>query len=185
MFGGGLYRSRNREILSLISPLRPRRVFEFACAAGFLAEMLLDHVDSIEEYVCSNFSQRMLDYTTKQLEDRAKCRVLRVDADVVRSGDMRQLRVAAYDTFITTSFEHIRFDRELIEELPVGSNFVFSVALFDDPEHFRVFENEDQLRSRYGDLLAITAVRLNQQSNKAVVAATVRDRLRRSDDSGS
>jgi hypothetical protein len=176
MFGQGMYRSRNQEILEMVRRLQPRRIFEFACAGGFLAELLLDGVDSIEEYVCSNFSTRMLDYTANQLRGRDKCRVLPVDADVVRSEDMRGQRVAGYDTFITTSFEHIRFDRELIGELPVGANLVFSVALFDDPEHFRVFENEAQLRSRYGDLLAIDTVRYNPEANKAVVAAKVRAR---------
>jgi len=176
MFGQAFYRTRNHEILSLVAPLRPKKIFEFACAGGFLAELLLSQIGTIEHYVCSNFSKRMLEYTRSQLSGYPKCVVLFADADVFRSEHMRAHRLAEYDTFITTSFEHIQFDRELIQQLPSGANLVFSVALFDDPEHFRVFQDEAQLRSRYGDLLAITYVGKNLEANKAVVAAKVRGR---------
>src|SRR5262245_23141257 len=76
MFGQGLYRSRNEQILALLRPLKPRRILEFACAGGFLAELLLERITTIEKYVCSNFSTRMLDYTRDQLRRQSKCVVL-------------------------------------------------------------------------------------------------------------
>ena len=142
MFGQGLYTDRNEQILSLLLPLKPRRIFEFACAGGFLAQLLLERISTIEEYVCSNFSTRMLDYTRNQLRQYSKCSVQRVDADVRRSEEMTGRRISGTDTFITTSFEHIQFDRELIAQLPVGATFVFSVALLTTRTLPRVRERE-------------------------------------------
>jgi protein-L-isoaspartate O-methyltransferase len=173
-FGRGMYLSRNMIMLDLLMPLQPRRVLEFACAGGYLASLLLDRLPYIQKYVCSNFSSQMLDYTKSQLAGYGNCEVALLDADVGRSSDMSADRISAFDTFVTTSFEHIQFDRELIQHMPAGSNFVFSVALFDDPEHFRVFNNKHQIRRRYNDLLDIAEIQLNAEANKAIVSAKVR-----------
>jgi len=170
-FGGAFYRSRNETVLALVAPIGPRRVFEFACSAGFLAQLLLDRVATIERYVCSNFSSRMIEYCRRQLQAYSRCEVKLIDVNVRRAGDLLAEELASYDLFVTTSLEHIQFDRELIAELPAGAHFVFSVASFDDPEHFRFFEDSEQLRSRYEDLLEFVAAAANPEGNKHVVLA--------------
>jgi SAM-dependent methyltransferase len=170
-FGEGLYRQRNDTIVELVRPFAPRRVLEFACAGGFLAQQLIDRIDTIEAYTCSNFSARMIRHCERQLEGNRKCEVKLIDANVLTGDPPASEWLSGYDTFITTSFEHIQFDRELIAALPRGAVFVFSVAGFDDPEHFRVFASERQIRSRYRDLLDFAAIWSNPQRSKWVVVA--------------
>ena len=97
-FGQGLYRDRNMVILDLAVGLRPRNVLEFACAGPFLARLLVDNIPSIERYVCSNFSPRMVQFCMAQLADQLRCSVVMLDADIKRSDDMRGPRLQEYDT---------------------------------------------------------------------------------------
>jgi glycosyltransferase involved in cell wall biosynthesis len=172
-FGQGSYRDRNVMMLEVTLALRPRNVLEFACAGPFLARLLVERIPSIERYTCSNFSPRMVDFLAAQLAGEPRCSVALIDADVRRSPDMHRDRLQGYDTFVTTSLEHIQFDRELVEELPIGSIFVFCVARFDDPEHFRIYETLADVQSRYADLLRIVDARQMSDGQKLVVA-TVR-----------
>ena len=172
-FGAGSYRARNEVVLSMVIKLRPRRVFEFACAGGHLAELILSQVPSIAHYVCSSFSPRVVAHAQSQLASQRKCKVQLADADVLRSTDMDAARLESYDLLLTTSFEHIQLDRELVGHFPAGAAFVFSVALFDDPEHFRVFADDTELRSRYDDILEIKDIVVTADRRKAVVGTRV------------
>jgi len=172
-FGSGFYRARNLAVVELVRPLEPRRVLEFACAGGHLAELVMDGVPTIDHYVCSSVSARVVEHAKGQLQRWPHCAVKMVDADLSRSQDMVATNIATYDLFLTTSFEHIRLDRELICEMPPGAAFVFSVTLFDDPEHFRVFGNETELRERYEDLLAIDRVVVTGDNTKIVVSGRI------------
>src|SRR5258705_5961964 len=159
-FGGGFYLARNNVILQLLAPLRPKRIFEFACAGGFLAKLLLENIDTIQQYVCSNFSDRVVDYCKHQLVSFSNSSVKLVDANIERSKDIDNEYLEQYDTILTTSLEHIEHDRTLIERFPKNCNFVFCVAGFDDPEHFRVFTTPEEIRNRYDDLLSIQSVKV-------------------------
>ncbi len=170
-FGEGSYRDRNLMILDVSAPLRPRNVLEFACAGPFLARLLVENIPSIERYTCSNFSARMVEFSAARLADQPRCSVALLDADVTRSPDMHRDHLQPYDTFVTTSLEHIQFDRELVGELPIGSAFVFCVARFDDPEHFRIYETLADVQSRYANLLRIVEARETRDGQKLVVAA--------------
>ena len=164
------YKSRNRLMVNAVRLRSPRRVFEFACAAGFLAKGILEACPAIETYTISNFSRRMLDVTAQQLSKFKACDVRLIDAED-RGDVMHPSRLSLYDLFVTTSFEHIQHDRELIERFPTGASFVFSVACFDDVEHFRVFTHERQIRNRYEHLLDIVEIRHNAQRSKMVVTS--------------
>jgi hypothetical protein len=170
-FGEGFYRDRNALLAEVASPLKPRRVLEFACAGPFLAQLLIDRIPTIEQYTCSNFSKRMVDYCATRLAGDPRSVAALIDADVARSDDMQRERLAGYDMFVTTSLEHIELDRELIDQFPISSAFVFSVATFDDPEHFRVYETIDDVKSRYAGQLQLIDTRENAERTKLVVAA--------------
>jgi glycosyltransferase involved in cell wall biosynthesis len=174
-FGEESYRDRNAIILNLAASFRPRNVLEFACAGPFLARLLVDNIQSIEKYTCSNFSRRMVEFCESRLADQPRCVVALIDADVERSQDMHRDHLQGYDMFVTTSLEHIQFDRELIGQLPIGTIFVFSVARFDDPEHFRVYEALADVYSRYADLLRIIETREIRDGQKLVVASIRQD----------
>lgn len=168
-FGRGRYLQRNKIILRMLRPLRPRRVFEFASAGGFLCKLLVGGLDSIEHYTCTNFETRLVDYCRRQLRDCPQCTVKTIDANVFRATDIDDEGLHQYDAIVTTSLEHIEHDRELIAKFPAGCTFVFSVTGFDDPEHFRTFDNGGQIRKRYRDLLRIREVDGVADGTKLVV----------------
>jgi hypothetical protein len=168
-FGRGLYLKRNQIILRMLRPLRPRRVFEFASAGGFLCKLLVEGLDSIEQYTCTNFETQVVDYCRRQLRNHLQCTVKTIDANVFRTTDIDHEGLHQYDAIVTTSLEHIEHDRELIAKFPAGCSFVFSVAGFDDPEHFRVFDTVDQISERYRDLLRIREVESVAAGKKLVV----------------
>jgi SAM-dependent methyltransferase len=164
------YFTRNQVILRLLNRIRPKKVFEFACAGGFLAKLLLENIASIEHYTCSNISTRVVAYCDQQLACFSNCEVKLLDANIVRSNDIEHANIEQYDTFLTTSFEHIQYDRELINTFPKNRCFVFCVAGFDDPEHFRSFTGKEQITERYNDLLSIASIEaLGEQDQKFVV----------------
>lgn len=63
-----------------------------------------------------------------------------------------------FDSFVTISMEHFGNDLEIITAFPVGSHFVFGLAGFDDIEHFRYFEGEDEITQRYSGYLEIVDI---------------------------
>lgn len=171
-FGQGFYTARNQAILDLLRPLNPKRIFEFACAGGFLAKLLLDEIPGIERYECSNFSRRMVEYCSRQLSNYPHCDTSFVNADLGCSADMRHKRLGEYDVFLTTSFEHIEHDIELIKALPPGRIFLFGVAGFDDPEHYRYFTSDKEVRDRYAEHLSILHVEKLPRRKFVVLART-------------
>jgi peptidoglycan/xylan/chitin deacetylase (PgdA/CDA1 family)/glycosyltransferase involved in cell wall biosynthesis len=174
-FGSGTYQARNQVIVDFLAPDQPKNIFEFACAGGFLAKALLDGIPGIDRYTCSNYSQRAVAYSERQLVGYSNCNVKLVNADVVRSPDFENANLDEYDTIITTSFEHIEYDLELIRRLPPNSRFIFCVAGFDDPEHFRLFTSAAQIRERYSALLSISRIEpLGSSDRKYVCEARVR-----------
>lgn len=178
-FGEEPYSSRNELILKLVAPLEPKRIFEFACAGGYLAKLLLENIRGVELYTCSNFSTRVIDYCRRQLAVFPQCEVRLLDADVKRARDIENSELARYDMFVTTSFEHIEHDRELIRKLPENSYFIFSLAGFSDPEHFRVLITPKQIRSRYRRLLTFISVEtIGLEDKKFVTLARTRGRRR-------
>jgi hypothetical protein len=88
------------------------------------------------------------------------------------ANDIAQSGLDDCDTFVTTSFEHIEHDFELIGQFPPGACFMFCVAGFEDPEHYRVFDSAAGIRDRYGDVLTIGAIEeLGQEVRKYVTIA--------------
>lgn len=174
-FDGGLYKSRNEKIVEFLREFSCRKVLEFACAGPFLADNIMREMADIESYVCSNFSKDVIDYCRSYISSDRRFRTKLIDADVSRSTDMHRHNIADFDTFITTSLEHIQFDREMIKEMPTGSILVFSVALFDDPEHFHVFSSVRDVKRRYRGLLRIVRTWQDPTGSKIAVAAIRED----------
>lgn len=72
------------------------------------------------------------------------------------------------DVYVCTEvLEHLKNDCDVIRNIPVGKEFIFTVPSFTDPSHIRVF-NDLFFKKRYKDLIEIDeVVRFNwDQSNR-------------------
>jgi len=154
VFGKGGFEIRNKKIMEMVKAENPETVFEFASAFGFLALTILNGVP-LKKYTCTNYSKVSLYCMEKQLRGIDNCEILKVNADIGQSDDMKKIKFKDYDVIITTSFEHIEHDIELIKLLPKGSVFIFCVPNISAPDHFRYFNTEQEIRSRYSDSLEI------------------------------
>lgn len=54
--------------------------------------------------------------------------------------------------------EHIKEDLKLLELIPKGTRFIFSVPNYNSKSHVRYFADEAQIRTRYQNFLEITTV---------------------------
>jgi len=176
MFGGPEYAVRNAIITAMMAGAEPAptRVLELACACGFLAEMVMKRFPKVE-YTCTNFSPLYLQYTEAQLDHYPKCCVLPVNADVDTNKDLNEDNFKPYDTVVCTSLEHLKNDLGLIVEIPSGTRFYFSVNNIFQPGHFRAFDDADEVRERYEDLLDIqNIVTVPRYFNFYIVSSVVR-----------
>lgn len=148
------YQDRNNFIVNIIKKLKHDSIFEFACSMEFLAKTLVTTIDGIQKYKCTNFSPMVVNRVKSELINFKNCSTDIVDANVTRCDDLKNQKLEDYDIILTTSFEHIEFDKELIQIIPKGKSFVFVVPSLDKcPEHFRMFNSEKDVIDRYKDLL--------------------------------
>lgn len=145
----GIYDRRGRYLLNMLieGGEPPRRIIELACSYGWLGKLILDNT-SVERYLCTNFSQPVIEYTERQNIEGMEVR--KMDAYEVIN---RPQEFSEFDTFICTSLEHLERDRELVEAIPSGRRFLFGVPNFGSPSHFRYFRRRQDVIDRYKDLL--------------------------------
>ena len=167
-FGEGTYRERNDILVSLLAPRAPRRVLEVAAAGGHLARRVVESCPSVETYVVSNLSKRMLAYCRETLADLPIVQVQEINAETLKD-------FQGCDTFLTTSLEHLEFDQRLIRRVPEGVTVGLSITTFDDIAHYRVLKTETDIRARYGRWLSDLTFGATENRKKLLVVGTRRD----------
>jgi len=166
-YNHGVYRKRNEVIVEKLKDLELGEVFEFACSFGFLAEMILNKIDSVKKYVCTNILSEVINIVKIQVVHE-KFLTYRLDVN--------NTLPIFYDTYICTAFEHIEKDLALIKLMKRGANFIFSVPNFRHYTHFRTFQNENEIRQRYSEWLnikSVTQIDTNNFKKKFVVVGEV------------
>lgn len=58
--------------------------------------------------------------------------------------------------------EHIEWDLEIINNIDVGSELIFSVPSYNAKGHVRFFNNEKEVEDRYSSLLNLTLLNIHQ-----------------------
>lgn len=125
-------------------------VIELGCGSGQLAEYLADQ--EITKYLGVDFSEEGLKIA------REGCSQKFAPYDL-SEGIVKLLSKEKIDTkeplcFVATEvLEHIEKDLELIDQIPGGHQFVFSVPEFSCEGHVRYFTCADEVFRRYGHLL--------------------------------
>lgn len=136
-----LYYKMWRNILGLIS--REDKIIEIGCGTGQLAKMLIDN----------NFNYiKGFDYSETGIEICHTLNPVNKDKFSVRNiYDIEKLD-KGYVYICTEVLEHLENDFHVIDILPEGANFIFSVPNFKFESHVRHFVNKEQIIERYKGL---------------------------------
>ena len=138
-----------RAVLRQVRSAKTRFALEVGCGTGGLAHLLSDHTDVA--YAGFDFSA--------QAVTKARSRTGRDDWFFVGDALSPTSYHHPYDTIICTEvLEHIRDDLRVIEQWRPGSTCICSVPNFDAESHERFFEDEEQVRKRYGSHIEISTV---------------------------
>lgn len=128
-------------------------IVELGCGTGQLAHYLYD--EGFKNYIGLDFSREALEIAGSF----SKQTFAEVDIRYGLSKVLKERNLTEGKTLVfiaTEVLEHIRFDRELIEEIPIGSGVIISVPSFDDIAHVRYFKTGAEVAERYGDLIDFT-----------------------------
>lgn len=126
-----------------------KKILEVGCGSGAFAELLFDTTD---------LSYTGFDFSAVAVE---KARTRCGDNSVFSVADARdpQSYSEPYDTIICMEvLEHIVDDLLAIQNWRSGCNCVCTVPNFDSHDHVRVFHHENEIKNRYGDLIAIDRI---------------------------
>lgn len=144
-YSSGRYVGRNRALVSLLQPYRPRYVFEFAGAEADLAEKILTFIPSVEHYLWSDFCHTYVEHARKRLKWFPKCRVERIDVN----RDFDRIPYKRFDMVVSTASEHIENDLEIIKRVEPGTVICLSVPSCDAGGHVRYFWSLDDVKARF------------------------------------
>lgn len=145
-FTGG-YKLRNELFAKWIEE-NSKRVIEIAAGDPHLASLV---ADKVEWYDWSDINQEFVDYANHYVKSD-NFKAVQMDADK----DYLSVKWDYFDTFICNALEHLKCDRGIMACLPKGMNVYFSAPRFPAyGQHLRMFENEQDVYDRYGDLVDI------------------------------
>lgn len=167
MFGKGtFYEERNSIMVDMIKEIPNPSIFEFAATYGFLANQISQQID-FKEYTTSNFLPDVVDHMRHQVD--LNIDVIEFDANDILNG----YPIDRYNVFLCTSLEHLENDLDIIKKL--HGTFIFSVPNFDDPTHFRIFKNKEEILNRYDKLIDISEIKTIQKEHmkKFIVKGTI------------
>lgn len=132
------------------------KLLEVGCGTGTFAHYLFD-TRGDRPYTGFDFSAIAV--------EKARKRTGRADRFFVGDATQAQTyRGQDYDTIVCTEvLEHLENDRGVIEHWAPGSLCICSVPNYDADTHVRHFKHEDEVRSRYAELIDIQGItRLNK-----------------------
>lgn len=147
MEGSNYYKLWNMSVNTCINK-NFTKIIDIGCGPGHFASLLQQKFPLLEMYKGYDFSTVALDMARKFVGEDKRFEFVKADATKVNYQENKDV--------IFTSFEfleHINEDLKVIENIPSGSTFMFSVPNFWTAGHVRVFPNEDSIIKRYSHLL--------------------------------
>lgn len=155
LYKEGYNTQRYNKIYEKIAETGDLNYLDMGCGVGSLSNYL-------KNYTGFDFSEKAIEQSKKNTTN-SNAKFFKSDIY-----DIENYKAYAEktDVFIATEvLEHLEKDIEIVRNIPVGKQFVFSVPSFDDPSHVRVF-TESIVRERYKEYLDIQEViRFNWNEN--------------------
>tara|TARA_A100001234_G_scaffold115599_1_gene101442 strand:+ start:894 stop:1508 length:615 start_codon:yes stop_codon:yes gene_type:complete len=140
-------------IIELIKRRSDRDVLlDIGCGNGQFARYIYNR-GIRNRYIGYDFSEYAIKYANSKKKSNS-------NFEVVNFKSMGQRTDTSNSLYICLEvLEHINDDKELIEKLTPGVDYIFSVPNYWAHGHVRIYEKEADIRSRYGGLLNINSFR--------------------------
>ena len=148
-YGRSAYYPLFKSVLKEIRKSKAKSVLEVGCGTGAFAHMLSDN---------SGVKYRGFDFSEVAVEKAIK-RTGRPDLFYVADATSPTSYPKDYDTIVCTEvLEHIENDLEAMGNWKSGCSYVCSVPNFDSDTHVRYFLTEEQVLTRYAQLIDIVSI---------------------------
>lgn len=121
------------------------KIIDLGCGSGRFAKLL--KMKDYTNYLGMDFAHELIKEARRYVPgyEFVKCSVL---------ANKAKERFKEFDTFILLEIlEHINQDLEVVSNIPSGSNMIFSLPNYMSKSHVRAFNNEDEVKQRYGHLI--------------------------------
>ena len=143
------YRPVFNAVLKELTSRRVQSILEVGCGNGALAHMILTK---------TNIAYRGFDFSSVAIK-KAGVRTNRPELFFVADARNPSAYVGYYDCIICTEvLEHLENDLEVIGLWKTGLLCICSLPNFDSRTHVRFFQNEEEVKERYGSLLNIKMI---------------------------
>lgn len=127
------------------------KLLEVGCGSGGFAHYLFE--TTAMDYQGFDFSGVAIDY--------AKMRTGRSDVFYIGDATHKESYLRDYDTIVCTEvLEHVEQDLDIISMWKPDTYCICSVPNFDSEYHVRHFKNENDVISRYGDIIQIDSLKI-------------------------
>ena len=170
------YSTRNDALFRIMKDDLPSEmsVFDFAAGSCHMAKNFVS-LDNLKKYYWNDFNRNLC----KEVEQRIKLGYLEV-GDNFEISNFNVENILEYKDFlkncnviICVSMEHIKNDIEIIKEVKSGSLIGLASPNFGGDSHYRFFENINDFKNRYKNLIDIksedTILIPNRTSRKFVI----------------
>ena len=117
-------------------------IIEIGCGDGFFTNFI-----GKRGYTGIDFCKVLVNHGRKLYPNR---KLIEGDA---RTKEIQDMFTSEFAYVSLETLEHIKDDISVIESIPVGADFVFSVPSADNQFHVRYFNSFDEIKNRYKDCL--------------------------------
>jgi SAM-dependent methyltransferase len=121
------------------------KIVDLGCGVGHFAGIIWNR--GYRDYLGIDFSSRMLKRARRKVPRFEFIRRNLLDESLQEWFEKKQLFV------LLEVLEHINDDLSILENIPIGSQVIFSVPSFDARSHVRKFKNTGAVIARYKHLL--------------------------------
>ena len=140
-----------KRVLQALKVHQAQSVLEVGCGTGAMADMIVNR---------TRMDYRGFDFSSVAVEKAKELTGQNELFSVANALELESYKSpTGYDSIVCTEvLEHINEDREVLALWPAGSWCVLSVPNFDSNTHVRFFQDEEQVRKRYQDLVSIERI---------------------------
>ena len=150
-----------KHIIELTKKNKIKKVLDLGCGPGQFAEFLNTNIDDIT-YTGIDFSIEAISIA------KYRCPNFQFITDILPIKNLATLY--EFDVVICTEvLEHVTFDIEILETIPLDTMVIASVPNFNSFGHVRYFKSEKEVRERYEKYFQVLSIHPFYLSEKNII----------------